>query len=139
MTTTLRTAPATTRPSQLRTFSALSGLAALAVLLQGVWAGIFLQGDNRDRYASWIDVHARGGDVAIAFAALATAYAVGKLRERRDLWIGAGVLTVLLVLEAWLGGLVRDGSDALTIVHVPLAMALMGVAVWLPLRARRRC
>ena len=40
--------------------------------------------------------------------------------------------------EAYLGGLIRDaGKDTLTAVHVPLAMALMGLAVWLPLRARR--
>lgn len=30
----------------------------------------------------------------------------------------------------------RESKDALTAVHVPLAMALMGLVVWLPLRAR---
>jgi hypothetical protein len=43
---------------------------------------------------------------------------------------------VLLVVEAYLGGLIRDdGKDSLTAVHVPLALALMALAVWLPLRA----
>jgi hypothetical protein len=47
-------------------------------------------------------------------------------------------LTVLLVLEAYIGGLIRDdGKDALTAVHVPLAMFLMGLVVWLPFRAAR--
>jgi hypothetical protein len=47
-------------------------------------------------------------------------------------------LTVLLVLEAYLGGLIRDeGRDFLTAIHVPLAMLLMGLAVWLPFRAAR--
>ena len=44
-----------------------------------------------------------------------------------------------MALEAYLGGLIRDdGKDALTAVHVPLAMAIMAVSVWLPLRARAR-
>ena len=121
-------------------FSALVGIAALAVLLQGLWAGIFLEHDGRrDAASGWIDVHARGADVALLFAVLATVYAVWKRRERRDLWIGSAVLAVLLVVESYLGGLVRDdGKDSLTAVHVPLAMALMALAVWLPMRARRR-
>lgn len=37
------------------------------------------------------------------------------------------------------GGLIVDeGKDVMAAVHVPLAMALMGLAVWLPLRARKR-
>jgi hypothetical protein len=121
-------------------FSALIGLAALAVLLQGLWAGIFLAHDGkRDDAGGWIDVHARGADVAIVLALAATIYAFVKLRPRRDLWIGGIVLIVLLILESYLGGLIRDDSrDNLTAVHVPLAMAIMGLVVWLPLRARRR-
>ena len=43
------------------------------------------------------------------------------------------------MLESYLGGLiVDDGKDSLTAVHVPIAMIAMGVAVWLPLRSRRR-
>jgi hypothetical protein len=53
-----------------------------------------------------------------------------KLRQRKDLWIGSTALTVLIVLESYLGGLIRDQSkDTLTAVHVSLAMALMGLAV----------
>jgi hypothetical protein len=116
-----------------RVYSALTGLAALAVLLQGLWAGIFLQQDDA---GGWIDVHARGGEVAILLALLATVWALARLRRRRDLVIGAIALTVLLVLEAYIGGLIRDeGKDSLTAVHVPLAMLLMGLAVWLPFRA----
>ena len=121
-------------------YSALIGLAALAVLLQGLWAGIFLAHDGeRDSSGGWIDVHARGADVAIVLTVAATIFAFVKLRERRDLWIGGIALTVLLVLESYLGGLIRDdGKDTLTAVHVPLAMAIMGLVVWLPLRARKR-
>lgn len=130
------TGPHTTRS---RPYEVLLGLAALAVLLQGLWAGIFLEHDGaRDAAGSWIDVHARGGEVALVLAAVATVVAFLTLRERRDLWIGTGVLTVLLVVESYLGGQIRDaGQDSLTAVHVPLGMALFGLAVWLPLRARR--
>lgn len=120
-------------------YSALIGLTALAVLLQGLSAGIFLEHDGkRNAAASWIDVHARGADVAIVLAGLATVVAFARLRARRDLWLGTAVLTVLLVLESYLGGLIREQTkDTLTAVHVPLALALMGLVVWLPLGARQ--
>jgi ABC-type Na+ efflux pump permease subunit len=121
-------------------FAVLVGLVALAVLLQGLWAGIFLQHDgHRDDADSWIEVHALGGEVALVLAALATAWALWRLRARRELWLGSLALTVLLVVEAYLGGLIRDdGKDTLTAVHVPLALAIMALAVWLPLRAAPR-
>jgi hypothetical protein len=120
-------------------YGALTGLAAVAVLLQGLWAGIFLRHDGeREGSDTWIQVHATCGEVAIALAALATAVALWKLRHRKELWIGAGVLTLLLILESYLGGLIRDeGKNNLTPVHIPLAMALMGLVVYLPLRAAR--
>ena len=138
-TTRPQTTAASTDAGPRRAFSVLTGLAALAVLLQGLWAGIFLEHDGqRDAANSWIDVHATGGEVAIALAALATLWAQFRLRGRRDLVVGAAVLTILLVLESYLGGLIRDdGKDSLTPVHIPLAMLLMGVAVWLPFRASR--
>jgi hypothetical protein len=137
-TATQETAAATGARTTL--FSALCGLAALAVLLQGLWAGIFLEHDGRrDDANGWIDVHARGGEVALVLAAAAAAVALWKLRSRTDLWVGSLVLVGLLVLESYLGGLIRDdGKDTLTAVHVPLAMAIMAVSVWLPLRARLR-
>jgi hypothetical protein len=133
---TERTAPA--RPAD-RTgralFSSLIGLAAVAVLLQGLWAGLFI---NKSDGQSWVTVHARGGEVAIVLAALATVAAFWKLRARRELWIGSAALVVLLILESYLGGLIADeGKNGLTAVHIPLAMALMALVVWLPFRAAR--
>jgi hypothetical protein len=125
------------RGSRLSTV--LLWMTALAVLLQGLWAGIFLEHDgHRDAAQSWIDVHARGAEVTIALAAAAAVTAYVRLRARRDLWIGATLLTVALVLEAYLGGTISDGHDAVTAVHVPLAMLVMGLAVWLPIRAAGR-
>jgi heme A synthase len=116
-------------------YAALIGLSALAVLLQGLWAGLFVH-EGQDYKQSWVEVHARGADLAILFAAAATVTAFVKLRSRRDLIALTGVFTVLLMLEAFLGGLI-DHSPAVTVIHFPLGMALMGLAVYLPLRAAR--
>jgi hypothetical protein len=127
-------APTTDRPRSAL-YSAVIGLAALAVLLQGVWAGLFLRGQGGYR-DGWVEVHAHGAEVAIALAAIATIIAFVRLRARRDVWIGSLAFTVLLVLEAFLGGRISDEhSVASQVVHVPLALALMGLAVWLPVRA----
>jgi hypothetical protein len=123
------------RPTS-RAYSVLIGLSTLAVLLQGLWAGLFVH-EGQDYQESWVGVHARGADVAIGLAVLATVVAFVKLRSRRDLVIGSVVFTVLLVLEAFVGGLIGD-RGGLTAVHFPLAMLLMGLAVWLPVRASRR-
>lgn len=119
-----------------RLFSAIIGLAAVDVLLQGLWAGLFVH-EGQDYTGSWVTVHARGADVAIGLALIATIIAVVKLRSRIDIVIGSAVFTLLLVAEAYLGGLIGDHAG-LTAIHVPLAMALMGLAVWLPVRAARR-
>ena len=123
-----------------RTFAALVGVASLAVLLQGLWAGLFMSTPDTDpEKTPWLEVHSWCGKAAIGFALLATVWAFLKLRERTDLTFGALALTVLLILEAYLGGLIVDeGKDVMAAVHVPLAMALTGLAVWLPLRARKR-
>jgi hypothetical protein len=121
-------------------FSALVGLVTLGVLLQGLWAGIFLEHDGkRDAADDWIDVHAVGGYITVILAVAATVVALIQLRQRRDLWIGSIVLTVLLLLEIGFGNMISDGhKDAVTAVHVPVALLIMAVAVWLPLRARQR-
>lgn len=118
-------------------FSALVGLASLGVLLQALWAGLFVR-EGEEYEQKWVHVHAVSGEVTIALAAIATVVAFVTMRRRRpDLLAGSAALTVVLVLEAYLGGLIGAHS-ALTAVHFPLAMALMGLAVWLPLRARGR-
>lgn len=125
-----------TTPTRERStsFIALTGLASLVILLQGVWAGIFIRrGDDYD--GTWVTVHARGAEVAIALALAAAVVAFLRLRSRRDLLVGSIALVVLLALEAYLGGEVFD-HPGLQVVHFPLALALMGLAVWLPLRAR---
>ena len=118
-------------------YSALVGLASLGVLLQALWAGLFVH-EGEEYEQKWVHVHAIGADVTIALAIIATVVAFVTMRQRRpDLLTGTAALAVLLVLEAYLGGLIGEHSG-LTAVHFPLAMALMALAVWLPLRARSR-
>lgn len=134
MTGTVLRTPSTTR-TRNPLYTSLIGLAALDVVLQGLWAGMFIR-EGKDNNSSWVTVHARGADLAILLAIVATVVAVVKLRERRDLIIGTGAFVVLLVLEAYIGGLIGAHSG-LTAVHIPLAMGLMGLAVWLPFKATR--
>ena len=127
------TPPATDRPRS-PLYSALIGLAALGVLLQGVWAGLFIR-ENRDYAPHWVAVHSLDGQVTAALALVATGVAFAQLRARRDLVLGSAVFTLLLVAEVGLGSALGRAQGLLA-VHIPLAMALMGLAVWLPLRAR---
>jgi hypothetical protein len=118
-------------------FNTLLGLTTLAILLQGLWAGIFLEHDGkRDAANSWINTHAVGAYVAILLALAATIVAVLRLRARKDLIGGSTALTVLLIIETGLGHAVDSGTDTLTAIHVPLAMAIIAMAVALSIRAR---
>ncbi|MHA3703445.1 hypothetical protein ACXR2U_14810 [Jatrophihabitans sp. YIM 134969] len=117
-------------------YSAIIGVASLVVLLQAVWAGLFIH-EGQDYSEGWVEVHARGADVAIGLGVVAAIVAFVKLRGRRDLQIGTVLFVIALVVEAYIGGLIGDTSS-LTVVHFPLAMVIMGLAVWLPLRATRR-
>jgi len=127
--------PATTSRSRPHpAFSALVGLTTLGVLLQGLWAGLFLGGT--DDPGTWVDVHNVGGMVTVALALLATVAAVVWMRHRRPVVIGTALLLVLLVVEVGLGT-AADGARGSLVVHVPLAMLIMGLAVYLPVLARR--
>jgi cell division protein FtsW (lipid II flippase) len=125
--------PAAARRSAL--YAAVMGLAGLAVLLQGLWAALFIR-ESGGYQDNWVTVHAHGAEVAIGLALIGTIIAFVRLRFRRDVLIGSVVFTLLLVLETFLGGMVADDhSVGAQVVHIPLALALMGLAVWLPLRA----
>ena len=120
-------------------FSALTGLIALVVLLQFVFAGVFLRYDGkRDDSSSWIDAHAWGAHIGTVLALVAALYAMIRLRRRRDLLTGSILLAVLFLAEAYIGGAIRDdGKDSWTAIHIPVAFALTALVVWLPVRARR--
>lgn len=116
-------------------FSALVGLAGVGVLLQGVWAGLFIR-EGQDNSDAWVEVHARGAEITIVLALLAAVVALLRLRSRPALVVGSLAFLVLLVAESYVGGLVGD-QQVLEVVHFPLAMALLGLAVYLPVAAAR--
>jgi heme A synthase len=131
----MTTPTTTTTLERSALFSALVGLTSLGILLQGVWAGMFIRpGQPFD--STWVTVHARSGEITIALALAAAVVAFWKLRPRRDLVMGSALLVVLLALEAYLGGEIFE-HQGLTVVHIPLALALMALAVWLPFQSRR--
>ena len=118
-------------------FNALLGLTTFAILLQGVWAGLFLEHDGkRDAASGWLNTHAAGAIVAVILALAATIVAVLRLQGRKDLIRGSAALTVLLVIETGLGQAVHSGTDTLTAVHIPLATAIIALAVALSIRGR---
>jgi heme A synthase len=117
-------------------FAAVIGLTGLGILLQGVWAGLFIRNGSGFR-ASWVTVHSIGATVVMVLALVAVVVAFLQLRSRREVLIGSIVYLLLLVLEGVLGGLIGD-SPGLTAVHIPLALLLMGMTAWLSLRASRR-
>lgn len=137
MSATARTSPARTAPAsspRSPIFASLAGVIAVVVLFQAAWAGMFIR-EGKEYDATWVTVHARGADLAIVLALVAVVIAFVKLRARKDLLIGSIALLVVLVLESYIGGLVGENA-AVTALHFPLGMALMGLCVWLPLRSR---
>jgi heme A synthase len=129
---------ATTETTALKphpVWSALVGLASLGVLLQGLWAGLFLRrgAANRD---TWVSIHQHAGEATVLIVLLATVAAVIWMRQRRDVLLGTVLFLVLVVIELVLGYTI-EGSTSAVAVHVPLALLIMGLAVWLPLAARR--
>ncbi len=130
-----RAALASPQAARSPLFSALVGLAGVGVLLQGVWAGLFIR-EGKAVDDMWVEVHARGAEITIVLALLAAVVALLRLRSRRGLVLGSLAFLVLLVVESYIGGLV-GGQQLLEVVHFPLAMALLGLAVYLPVAAAR--
>ena len=118
----------------LRAFTPLAGVTSLGIFLQAITAGEFVSQEHRD---GWIAVHDIVADVTIV-AALATAI-VGLLVVRKVsrlvAW-GSVVLFVLLILQTVTGHLITGAKqDGWIGVHVPLALLVFGLTIWLSIRA----
>ncbi|WP_129337916.1 hypothetical protein [Cellulomonas endophytica] len=125
--------------STSRPYGALVGITSLGILLQGLWAGVLMAQEDPAARDTWASVHQRGAEITLLLALVALVVVLARLRERRDLVVGTTVLVVLLALEYVVGLLWGDAEvRGMAVVHVPLAMLLMAVAVWLPLRHRPR-
>jgi hypothetical protein len=115
--------------TSVRMFSIVNGLTLLGVLLQAVWAGEFIDRTGRD---AWITVHEISGFVVVVLA-LATALAAVALRRVNSaLPLGALGLLVLIVVQTGLGeAITRAGASELIVVHVPIAVLIFGLGVYL--------
>jgi hypothetical protein len=135
---TTRTQPVTTRhPSfgALRAFSMLNGLVLLGVLLQGVWGGGIL---GRAGGVDWAFLHELTGSVTVLCSLAATILAVTTLRRHRPAIAVRSVgMFAMLIVQFGLGVGVRLNEDALLLIHVPLAMLIMGLGVYLSVAAAR--
>ncbi len=134
------TAPSLTRRGRTddgTVLAALTGLLMTVVLFQGAMAGVFVRDDReRDARSSFIDAHAWGAHVGTVLAVATAGFVLWRLRHHRPLVVGAVVLAVAFAAESYIGGLIRDEDrQALTPVHVPLAMVITGVTAWLILQA----
>jgi heme A synthase len=129
----------TTPPAPARArsplFSSVIGLAGLAILLQGVWAGLFID-EGHDFRQSWVNVHSIGGTVIDVLALIAVIIALVQLRSRRDIVVMSIVFFVLVVVEGVLGALIGD-TPGLEALHIPLALLLMAMVAVLSFRASR--
>lgn len=125
---------ATKATAATRWVAGLFSAALVLVVLQGLWAGMFIEQDSD----LWVFVHGRGAEASILVAGVATVLAFAKLRSHRSLWVVGAVFTVVLVLIAYLGGLISDdGMDSLIPVHVPLAMGSLLLGTWLAVKSWR--
>lgn len=113
----------------VRMFSILNGLTLLGVLLQAVWAGEFI---DRAGQEGWITVHEIGAFVVVVLA-LASALATVTLRRAHSaLTLGALGLFLLIVVQTGLGeAITRAGATGLIVAHVPIAILIFGLGVYL--------
>jgi heme A synthase len=116
-------------------YSSVIGLTGLGILLQGVWAGLFIH-EKEDFRQNWVNVHSIGGTVISVLALIAVIIALLQLRSRRDIVAMTIVFFVLVVVEGLLGTLIGD-TPGLEALHIPLALFLMGMVAVLSFQASR--
>lgn len=132
MTSTDSTRPVSARA--IRSFAALTGVTALLILLQAVTAGEFVSQEGRE---SWIAVHSIVSNVTLVVALVVAIFTVVVFRSgHRVLMWASSALFVLLLTQTVLGHLITDAKqDGWIAVHVPVALIVFGLTVWLSIRA----
>jgi hypothetical protein len=126
----------TARSGALRGFAALTGITSLAIFLQAVTAGQFLQQQGND---AWVEAHGVIADVAWGFALVTAVFALVTLRKAHPrMTASTVVLFVLTLAQTGMGHLITDlGQDAWIPVHVPVAFVVFGLTAWLSFTAAR--
>ena len=119
-------------PGAVRAFSMLNRLVLLGIVLQGVWAG----GLVSDLGGAWRVLHGVTGGLLEILALAAAVVAVTRLRGEHGLATWSVALSVLLIIQGGLGAASRSAS-ALILIHVPLALLIMGLGVYLSIAGSR--
>jgi len=127
------TEPVPTAPLA-RAFAPLAGATSLAILCQAVTAGEFVSQEGRE---GWIEVHDMVGYVTLLLAvATAVVGLVAYRRSSRALAWGSVALAVLVAVQTVIGHLITDAEqDGWIGVHVPLALLVFGLTIWLTVRS----
>jgi ABC-type uncharacterized transport system permease subunit len=115
-------------------FSALVGVTSLAIFVQAVIAGEFVSQNHRK---GWISVHDVVADVVVALALATMIFTIITLRKAsRALLIATIILFALVVIQTFIGHQITDNNqDWLIGIHVPLALIIFGIAIWLPIQS----
>src|SRR3954465_11630339 len=96
-------------------FASVVGATSVVVWLQGLWAGLFIREgkdfDASSAQANWVEVHDWGARIAIILAFVSLVIVIRRLRGRKDLLGGTGLLFLLLLLEAYIGGEIGDHAS----------------------------
>lgn len=123
-------------PAAVRVFSMVNGLTLLGVLLQAVWAGQFIDRAGR---APWITVHEITGFVVVVLSLLTALVAIALLRRANPaLTWGAVGQFLLIVVQTGLGEAIsKAGADNLIVSHVPIAMLIFGLGIYLSIAGAR--
>ncbi len=116
-------------------FAALTGLTSLAILLEAVFAGEVIAPASSN---GWLSAHNVTADVVIALTVITAVYAAVCLRDSaRLLVIGSVVLAVLVIVQTAIGHAITNNNDnGLLVIHVPLALLVFGLTIWLSVKAR---
>jgi ABC-type uncharacterized transport system permease subunit len=123
-------------PARVRTFTVLTALTSVAILVQAVTAGQFVDKNGAD---GWVTVHGVIADVSWVLALATAVVAFLTIRGVARRLVGwSAALFVLTLAQTGVGHLITElGKDSLIAVHVPLALVIFGLTIWLTVRAIR--
>lgn len=114
--------PSTARTTSLWVFRLLALVQAISFALQPVSIGSFLQGN-------WVayDLHQAVGGTLVVWTAITGVVGLALAILARRIWLGIGVVVLCILTTAQ----VAFGATGVMSVHVPLGVALVGIAVWM--------
>jgi hypothetical protein len=115
----------------IRWFAALTGVTTLGVFLQAVSAGLFMA--NRGA-KGWVTVHDIVGEVTVVAALATMIVAIVAFRRSAPVLMGASILLFVMLVAQVAIGKALDAVHGLVAVHVPLALLIFAVTIWMAVR-----